>query len=242
MLSYSEFSEILPMKRVLKIYKRPFRVVQDWHLFLIQMRSANLIVGLNCLRFYFFSCFLLWDWVNFLPNCFYYTAVVLYMWTSYCFQGSNVGMTMVVVNVIQDKFSQLKHWQIVIPVSIAQFMCGLIYLTPVSITISFSCLAIINSAKIAGRSTHFKLDRFLWSIVRSTSASCTRIDNFWMDLRCGTFMRGHKIHAKYWDKFLFCCDLEDRFSIVDVHYFGLPNFIFSTNLLQWTRISGQRSR
>lgn len=50
-------------------------------------------------------------------------------------------MTMVIVNFIQDKCSQLKHWQIVIPVSIVQFACGLIYLTPVGITrflISFS--------------------------------------------------------------------------------------------------------
>lgn len=59
-------------------------------------------------------------------NYFYLRFVIV------VFKGSNVGMTMVVVNVIQDKCPKLKHWQIVIPISVVQFMCGLIYLTPVS--------------------------------------------------------------------------------------------------------------
>lgn len=48
-------------------------------------------------------------------------------------KGSIVGMTMVMVNVVQDKFPTLKHWQMVVPIATAQFLCGLIYLTPVSI-------------------------------------------------------------------------------------------------------------
>lgn len=101
-----------------------------------------------------------------------------------CVKGSNVGMTMVVVNVIQDKFSTLKHWQIVIPVSIVQFMCGLIYLTPVGTAKLFVFMFQSHLVLIPGRSTHPEFNRFLWSIVRCTGTCCTRTNNIWMDLRC----------------------------------------------------------
>lgn len=95
-------------------------------------------------------------------------------------------MTMVVVNVIQDKFTELKHWQIVLPVSVVQFMCGLIYLTPVRFaTLNSDVLPFIHIQHyIPGWSTHPELNRFLWSIVRSTGACCAGTNNIWMDLRC----------------------------------------------------------
>lgn len=93
-------------------------------------------------------------------------------------------MTMVVVNVIQDKCPRLRHWQIVIPISIVQFMCGLIYLTPVSTTEPRLLHFHSHVAKtIAGWSTYPELNRLLRSIVRGTSACCTRINNICVDLQ-----------------------------------------------------------
>lgn len=45
--------------------------------------------------------------------------------------GSNVGIHTCVFTVIKDRFSNISTWKIVIPLSIAQFFIGLMYVTPV---------------------------------------------------------------------------------------------------------------
>ncbi|KAG4076236.1 hypothetical protein HA402_014785 [Bradysia odoriphaga] len=62
-------------------------------------------------------------WPQFFSILFFFMLLTLGL-------GSNVGMTLVLVNFIQDKFIKLKHWQIVLPIAVVQFMCGLVYLTP----------------------------------------------------------------------------------------------------------------
>ncbi|XP_037047033.1 sodium-dependent nutrient amino acid transporter 1-like [Bradysia coprophila] len=62
-------------------------------------------------------------WPQFFSILFFFMLLTLGL-------GSNVGMTLVLVNFIQDKFTKFKHWQIVLPIAVVQFMCGLVYLTP----------------------------------------------------------------------------------------------------------------
>lgn len=45
--------------------------------------------------------------------------------------GSNVGVHTSVMTAIKDNFSNISTWKIVIPLSIAQFFVGLMYVTPV---------------------------------------------------------------------------------------------------------------
>ncbi len=51
--------------------------------------------------------------------------------------GTNVGMSSCLLNVIRDSFPKHRHWKFVLPVAVAQFSIGLVYLTPV-IYISYS--------------------------------------------------------------------------------------------------------
>lgn len=46
--------------------------------------------------------------------------------------GSNVGIHTCVMTVIKDRFTNISTWKIVIPLSIAQFFIGLMYVTPVN--------------------------------------------------------------------------------------------------------------
>lgn len=44
--------------------------------------------------------------------------------------GSLLALVNAVATTIWDQFPKLKYWQIVIPISIAGFLCGLLYITP----------------------------------------------------------------------------------------------------------------
>lgn len=47
--------------------------------------------------------------------------------------GSNVGLATCLFTVLKDKFPTLKRWQIVIPLTMTEFLIGLMYTTPVSV-------------------------------------------------------------------------------------------------------------
>lgn len=152
-------------------------------------------------------------------------------------------MTMVIVNVIRDRFSKLKHWHIVIPVAVVQFMCGLIYLTPVCLNNYLSLLILLYILpKFTGRSAHPELNRFLRCIIHCTSTCCTRINYIRMDLWRWTIMSGHKIYAKCWNKFIFSFNLEHSISSFNVNYFDLPSCAISTFNVQRTGLPGKRDR
>lgn len=51
--------------------------------------------------------------------------------------GSNVGTTTCLFTAIRDRFTHLSPWKIVVPISVIQFFIGLMYVTPVSVTLKF---------------------------------------------------------------------------------------------------------
>lgn len=57
--------------------------------------------------------------------------------------GSAAGMTSSIVNAIHDQYPSTNYWKIVYPVCISGFIVGLVYVTPVNIT-----LIIIKNDKI----------------------------------------------------------------------------------------------
>lgn len=44
--------------------------------------------------------------------------------------GSNVGMASCVMTVVKDKFTNAKHWMIVLIIAIIGYSIGLVYITP----------------------------------------------------------------------------------------------------------------
>lgn len=46
--------------------------------------------------------------------------------------GSNVGLATCLFTVLKDRFPHMKRWKIVIPLTIVEFLIGLMYTTPVS--------------------------------------------------------------------------------------------------------------
>lgn len=70
--------------------------------------------------------------------------------------GSNLGLATCLFTVLKDKFPHMKRWQIVIPLTVVEFLLGLMYTTPVS-ECRIDELIRISFQFFKGRSTFAKL-------------------------------------------------------------------------------------